>query len=507
MGAGSDVTRRPEPEAEETGRALINGAERRYSEREVMSLGNRKRGGADFPSWGRGTVPPRMSQKPEVGGGQTDGRMEGRADGPGDPEAGHDEALRVLEGYASGFMVSQVLFSACELGVFDALRSAGEPLPAGAVSSLLGTCPRATALLLDACAALGLLLRQRRPRRRRRRRGPAGNGSGHGSAGREDAGGRTPVGKALQALAGTCRAYRGPLRLTAGCPSLCPSVRPSVPPPPPAAVYTNTALSASYLCSGSPTTQRHMMDYLAGTPYRCWAHLPDAVRTGRNQYPAAFGIAASDPFEAIYRSEAERARFLRGLQDVWSVCGRRVLTAFDLSACATVCDLGGGSGALARACAAAYPACRVTVMDVPGVVAAARELCPPPPGEDGDGDVGGRVRFVEGDFFRDPLPAADAYILARVLHDWPDDRCSELLARVYAACNPGGSVLVVESLLEAGGRGPARGLLLSLNMLLQTDGGRERAPEHYRRLLARAGFRRVRCRATGAAYDAVIARK
>lgn len=42
-----------------------------------------------------------------------------------------------------------------------------------------------------------------------------------------------------------------------------------------------------------------------------------------------------------------------------------------------------------------------------------------------------------GDFFKDPLLEADLYILARILHDWTDERCVELLGRVHRACKPG----------------------------------------------------------------------
>lgn len=52
---------------------------------------------------------------------------------------------------------------------------------------------------------------------------------------------------------------------------------------------------------------------------------------------------------------------------------------------------------------------------------------------------------VIGDFFKDPLPEADLYILARVLHDWTDVRCSHLLARIHRACKPGGSWVCVST--------------------------------------------------------------
>lgn len=49
----------------------------------------------------------------------------------------------------------------------------------------------------------------------------------------------------------------------------------------------------------------------------------------------------------------------------------------------------------------------------------------------------GHLHGIAGDFFKDPLPEADLYILARILHDWTDEKCAHLLERVYRACKPG----------------------------------------------------------------------
>ncbi|EDL20659.1 mCG57648, partial [Mus musculus] len=151
-------------------------------------------------------------------------------------------------------------------------------------------------------------------------------------------------------------------------------------------------------------------------------------REGRSQYVRAVGVDAEDPFTAIYRSEAERLLFMQGLQETWSLCGGRVLAAFDLSPFRVICDLGGGSGALA------LPGSKVTVFETPDdVVAAARAHFLPPAGEDG---AEPRVRFLSGDFFRSPLPPADLYVLARAAA-----ACVELLRRVRSALRPGGAVL------------------------------------------------------------------
>uniref|UniRef100_A0A8C3YQG2 Acetylserotonin O-methyltransferase n=1 Tax=Catagonus wagneri TaxID=51154 RepID=A0A8C3YQG2_9CETA len=344
----------------------------------------------------------------------------------GSPE---DEAYRLLQEYSNGFMVSQVLFAACELGVFDLLAEAPGPLGSAAVAARLGISCRGTEQLLDACVALRLLR--------------------------------------VQVRTGE-------------------------------AVYANTELASAYLARASPTCQQHMLLYMARTTYLCWAHLAEAVRDGENQYLKAFGVSSKELFTAVYRSEAERLQFMRALGDVWSVEGRSVLAAFDLSPFPLVCDLGGCSGALAKECASLYTGCHVTVFDIPDVVQAAKRHFSFP--EDG------RISFSEGDFFQDPLPEADLYLLARVLHDWTDEKCSRLLARVHRACRTGGGVLVIESLLDADERGPLTTRLYSLNMLVQTE-GRERTPAQYRALLGPAGFRDVQCRRTGGTYDAVLARK
>ncbi|XP_040316085.1 acetylserotonin O-methyltransferase [Herpailurus yagouaroundi] len=68
-----------------------------------------------------------------------------------------EQGFRLLTEYTNGFMVSQVLFAACELGVFDLLSEAPEPLGSAAVAVRLGTSSHGTRLLLDTCVSLKLL--------------------------------------------------------------------------------------------------------------------------------------------------------------------------------------------------------------------------------------------------------------------------------------------------------------------------------------------------------------
>ncbi|XP_078219379.1 acetylserotonin O-methyltransferase isoform X1 [Callithrix jacchus] len=341
-----------------------------------------------------------------------------------------DHCYRLLTDYANGFMVSQVLFAACELGVFDLLAEAPGPLAVAAVAAGVGASSHAMERLLDACVSLKLLEVEMR-------------------------GGQ--------------------------------------------AFYGNTEMSRVYLSRVSPTSQCSMLLYMARTTYHCWGHLAQAVREGKNQYLRTFGVPAEELFTAIYRrSEGERVQFMQALREVWSVHGRSVLTAFDLSLFPLVCDLGGGAGALAKQCLCLYPGCHITVFDLPEVVRTAEEHLSLPEEE--------QIGFQEGDFFKDRLPEADLYILARILHDWADGKCSQLLERVYQSCKPGGGILVIESLLDEDRRGPLLTQLYSLNMLVQTE-GQERTPSHYHELLSSAGFRDFQFKKTGVIYDAILARK
>ncbi|XP_067300773.1 acetylserotonin O-methyltransferase isoform X1 [Pseudorasbora parva] len=265
-----------------------------------------------------------------------------------------------------------------------------------------------------------------------------------------------------------------------------------------AVLYSNTEMSRVFLTKSSPKSLYHSIEYSSRTIYLCWHYLTDAVRDGKNQYEKAFGTNSKDLFEALYRSDEEMVKFMQLMNSIWNICGRDVITAFDLSPFRRVCDLGGCSGALAKQCVSAYPESTVTIFDLPKVVRTSRQHFVTEQDE--------RISFCEGDFFKDALPPADLYILARILHDWTDQRSVELLVKIYQSCRAGGGVLLVEALLHEDESGPLTAQLYSLNMLVQTE-GRERKGSDYTRLLSAAGFTRIQIHTTGKIYDAILACK
>ena len=82
-----------------------------------------------------------------------------------------------------------------------------------------------------------------------------------------------------------------------------------------------------------------------------------------------------------------------------------------------------------------------------------------------------RLKFAAGNFFADPIPTAHVVMMGHILHDWDLDQKKQLLRKAWEALPSGGAMIVYESLIDEDRRENAFGLLMSLNMLIETPGG------------------------------------
>lgn len=263
-------------------------------------------------------------------------------------------------------------------------------------------------------------------------------------------------------------------------------------------VFSNTDLARCYLTRGSPHSLAGYIRYSDDALYRLWGELEAAVREGAPRWQQVFGARGS-LFDHFYRTEEARADFLAGMHGLGLLSSPAVVRVFNLNTYGTLVDLGGGTGHLAIAACERYGRMRAVIYDRPDVLDHARPHIEASPARD-------RITCVAGDFFRDPLPRAPLYALGRILHDWSDERCLELLGRVRGALEPGGAALIAEMLLDEDRCGPVSASMQSLNMLVCTE-GRERTESEYRALLESAGFENVEARRTGAPLDALLARR
>ncbi|XP_054830318.1 acetylserotonin O-methyltransferase-like [Eublepharis macularius] len=261
-------------------------------------------------------------------------------------------------------------------------------------------------------------------------------------------------------------------------------------------LYGNTDFSSLYLYRSSPKSQSACMTWLSENTYAYSVHLTDAVREGKNQLEKFPG--PKNVYDHVYRSEEQRRRFMDLMNCGWSLWGRDVIAAFDLSQFPNICDLGGSGGALAKECIYLYPNCKVSIFDLPEVVKVAKKHFV--------SEEEQRIHFLEGDFFKDPLPEADLYVLARVLHNWDDKKCVQLLTEVYKTCKPGGGVLVIGMVVNEDRCGPLLSQFYSLIMLLHTE-GKERTLSEINMLLSAAGFKEAERKKTNTSQDVILAIK
>jgi SAM-dependent methyltransferase len=106
--------------------------------------------------------------------------------------------------------------------------------------------------------------------------------------------------------------------------------------------------------------------------------------------------------------------------------------------------------------------------------------------------VANRLTFAPGDFFNDPLPKTDVIMMGHILHDWDLAQKQALIRKVYDTLEPGGAFIVYESMIDDDRRANVFGLLMSLNMLIETPGGFDYTGADCVGWLRAAGFRETR---------------
>ncbi|MEU7072414.1 methyltransferase [Streptomyces narbonensis] len=233
----------------------------------------------------------------------------------------------------------------------------------------------------------------------------------------------------------------------------------------------------------APGSMRPLALMYGGPFYQSFAHLAHAVRTGEPGFEHLYGENHFDHFAhdpglaaTFDRSMAAGSRMFDPLP------AHPVLTAAAAAPTSrTVIDVAGGTGELLGRVLAAHPSLHGVLLERPHVVAAARERLTAT-------GVGDRCAYRVGDF-ADVPSAGDVYLLSRVLHDWDDARCRDILRHLAAAMPSHADLLVVERLLPTDAT-PSLATAWDLHMLCNT-GGRERRADEYAQLFDAAGLELV----------------
>jgi len=225
--------------------------------------------------------------------------------------------------------------------------------------------------------------------------------------------------------------------------------------------YANTPETERFLDRAKPTYVGDYLEMINTRLYDFWGGLTEALRTGEPQNEIKRG---GELFSVLYRDPVRLKQFLQAMTGYSLGTAQAMAQKFPWQQYQTFIDIGCAQGCVPVQVALAHPHLSGGGFDLPAVGPIFTEYVASFRLED-------RLRFHPGDFFQDPMPQAEVLALGRVLHDWNLAEKQQLLAKAYAALPRGGALIVYESLIDDARRQHASGLLMSLNMLIETQAG------------------------------------
>lgn len=247
--------------------------------------------------------------------------------------------------------------------------------------------------------------------------------------------------------------------------------------------YANTAATDQFLDKHKPSYVGGILEMANLRLYEHWSHLTTALRTGKQQNEAKDGSAAT--FEALYADPARLKNFLGAMTGISRASNQAIAKKIPWKQYRTYADVGTAQGDLAVQIALANPHLSGFGYDLAEVGPIFEEYV-------AHHGLKERLRFHAGNFFEEPLPKVDVITMGHILHDWDLGEKKMLLRKAHAALPDGGAVVIYEALIDDDRSQNAFGLLMSLNMLIETPGGFDYSGRDCTGWMKEAGFRETR---------------
>lgn len=263
-------------------------------------------------------------------------------------------------------------------------------------------------------------------------------------------------------------------------------------------LYSNTPESAFFLDRNKPSYIGGILEMANARLYPFWSDLTHGLRSGQPQNEIKGGGASL--FETLYAEPDRLEQFMHAMAGISAGNAQALARSFDFSPFRQLTDVGGATAVLACTLARAYPQLHCRSFDLPPVKPIAQRRI------DSEG-LGERVEAVAGDFFHEPLPPSDVITMGMILHDWNLETKRMLIGKAFEALPAGGALVAVEALIDDERRHNAFGLLMSLNMLIETGTGFDYTFADFSGWCREAGFARCERVSLGDPFSAAIAYK
>jgi O-methyltransferase domain/Dimerisation domain len=261
--------------------------------------------------------------------------------------------------------------------------------------------------------------------------------------------------------------------------------------------YSNTPETDLFLDRGKPSYVGGLLEMANLRLYGHWGLLTEALRTGKNQNEAK---ESGDVFAELYGDPNRLRSFLAAMSGSSLAPAQAIAAKFPWESYKSFVDIGTAQGMAPVTIARAHPHLSGAGFDLPQVKPVFEEFLIKRGMQD-------RLKFIAGNFFTDPLPPADVLIMGRILHDWDLAQKRMLLEKAHAALPKGGALIVYETIIDDERRENASGLLMSLNMLIETPGGFDFTGADCQAWMREAGFSHARVEPLVGPHSMVVATK
>jgi O-methyltransferase domain/Dimerisation domain len=225
-----------------------------------------------------------------------------------------------------------------------------------------------------------------------------------------------------------------------------------------------------------------------------WQALVEAVRSGVNPAQHTLG---SDFFTYLEDNPEEGGEFLDSMSVLTSAWASHVSDLIDTRGVSCAVDVGGANGSLLNQLQRVNRELRGVIVERPRVASKIRSCI-------AESEFGDRTKVIAGSYF-EALPAGDLYLLKMVLRTWDSTHCVQILQRCREAMNVGGRIVIIEQVVGSDCNPGIVAGLSDLNMLVVSQGGRERTLPQFDALLEAAGLRRIMVFSTASPHSVIEA--
>ena len=263
-------------------------------------------------------------------------------------------------------------------------------------------------------------------------------------------------------------------------------------------IYTNAEDSNLFLDKNKPSYMGGMLEMCNNRLYPFWNDLEEGLKTGLPQNETKNG--GKPIFEEIYADPKKLKEFVGAMGGIQMGNFIAFAKQFDFSNYKTLCDIGGAGGFLSAQVNLNNQHMKCTSFDLPPVEPIAKENIR-------NMGLTEKVTITSGNFFDEDFPKADVITMGNILHDWGKEDKSMLIKKAYDALPKGGSLVIIENIIDDNRSKNAFGLLISLTMLIETSEGYDFTAADFGELAKEAGFGQVSIMPLTGPSSAVIAIK